>query len=245
MSRRMSGSRALNGSSKSITFGSTTSARAEPDALLHAARQLVRELVRDVLEADEPEHLARRAPVAPTWPCPAPRGRMRRCRSRGGVRAGRSAGRPSRPCGAGGRAGRPCRPRSRRAPSISIDPAVGSISRISVRTSVDLPEPERPMTTNTSPGQTSSETSRTAAMQPVFSRSSLRERSASGLPTMRSARGPEDLPDALGADQRRAAPVDPRGARLRGRERAHPVRRFLEQANRPPFVVDVDCERGR
>ena len=47
------------------------------------------------------------------------------------------------------------------------------------------------MTTNTSPGQTSSETSRTAAMQPVFARSSLRERSASGLPTMRSARGPK------------------------------------------------------
>ena len=37
-------------------------------------------------------------------------------------------------------------------PLIVILPAVGSISRISVRTSVDLPEPERPMTTNTSPG---------------------------------------------------------------------------------------------
>ena len=37
-------------------------------------------------------------------------------------------------------------------PAIEISPAVGSISRISVRTSVDLPEPERPITTNTSPG---------------------------------------------------------------------------------------------
>ena len=39
-------------------------------------------------------------------------------------------------------------------PAIAIVPAVGSISRISVRTRVDLPEPERPMTTNTSPGHT-------------------------------------------------------------------------------------------
>ena len=72
-----------------------------------------------------------------------------------------------------------------------ILPAVGSIRRISVRTSVDLPEPERPMTTNTSPGQTSIETSRTAIEQPVFSRSSARERSASGVPTMRSSCGPK------------------------------------------------------
>ncbi len=69
-------------------------------------------------------------------------------------------------------------------------PAVGSISRISVRTSVDLPEPDSPMTTNTSPGQTSIEMSRTAATQPVFSRSSARERSASGVPTTLSAFGP-------------------------------------------------------
>src|SRR6186713_831586 len=63
-----------------------------------------------------------------------------------------------------------------------IDPAVGSIRRISVRTSVDLPEPERPITTNTSPGQTSSETSRTAATQPVFARNSARGNAASGVP---------------------------------------------------------------
>ena len=34
-------------------------------------------------------------------------------------------------------------------------PAVGSISRVSSRTSVDLPEPESPITTKTSPGATS------------------------------------------------------------------------------------------
>ena len=58
MSRRMSGSSALNGSSKSITSGSTASARARPDALLHAARELVGVLVVVALEPDEREHLA-------------------------------------------------------------------------------------------------------------------------------------------------------------------------------------------
>ena len=46
------------------------------------------------------------------------------------------------------------------------------------------------MTTKTSPSVTSNETSRTAATQPVFSRSSCRESEASGEPTMRSACGP-------------------------------------------------------
>ena len=76
-------------------------------------------------------------------------------------------------------------------PSISIWPAVGSISRMSVRTSVDLPEPERPMTTKISPGQTSKETSRTAATQPCFARSSERGRSASGVPITLSAWRPK------------------------------------------------------
>ena len=82
--------------------------------------------------------------------------------------------------------------------AIRIVPAVGSISRISVRTSVDFPEPDRPMTTNTSPRQTSNETSRTAAIQPVFSRNSCRESSASGVPRMRSALGPKifQMPEA-------------------------------------------------
>src|SRR6266516_3919547 len=76
-------------------------------------------------------------------------------------------------------------------PSISTRPAVGSISLISVRTSVDFPEPARPITTKTSRGQTSNETSRTAATQLCFARSSLRESSASGVPTIRSALRPK------------------------------------------------------
>ena len=47
------------------------------------------------------------------------------------------------------------------------------------------------MTTNTSPGLMSSETSRTATMQPVFSRSSARESSQSGVPMTLSAPGPK------------------------------------------------------
>ena len=38
-------------------------------------------------------------------------------------------------------------------PFITTWPAVGSISRVSNRISVDLPEPDRPITTNTSPGR--------------------------------------------------------------------------------------------
>ena len=91
-------------------------------------------------------------------------------------------------------------------PSTSIDPAVGSISRISVRTSVDLPEPERPITTNTSPGYTSNETSRTAATQPVFARSSPRGRSASAVPITLSALRPKifQIPSARMSGARRS-----------------------------------------
>ena len=47
-------------------------------------------------------------------------------------------------------------------------PLVGSISRVRHRTSVDFPEPDRPITTNTSPQPTSKLTSRTATAHPVF-----------------------------------------------------------------------------
>ena len=76
-------------------------------------------------------------------------------------------------------------------PAIRTVPAVGSIRRTSVRTSVDLPDPESPITTKTSPGQTWKLTSRTAVMQPVCSRSSARDSSAAGVPMMRSACGPK------------------------------------------------------
>ena len=47
------------------------------------------------------------------------------------------------------------------------------------------------MTTNTSPGRTSNETSRTATLEPVDSRSSSRLSSASGVPMIRCSPGPK------------------------------------------------------
>ena len=73
-------------------------------------------------------------------------------------------------------------------PFITMVPWVGSISRVSSRTSVDLPEPESPITTKTSPGATSKETSLTPITQPVLALRSARLRSASGLPMIFSAR---------------------------------------------------------
>ena len=59
-----------------------------------------------------------------------------------------------------------------------------------MRTSVDLPEPDRPMTTNTSPGDLEAHVAdgRDAS---GLRRSSARGRSASGVPTILSALGPK------------------------------------------------------
>ena len=53
MSRRMSGSRALNGSSKSMHLGIDGEGPGQADALLHAAGQLVGVAVGLAVEADE------------------------------------------------------------------------------------------------------------------------------------------------------------------------------------------------
>jgi hypothetical protein len=76
-------------------------------------------------------------------------------------------------------------------PSNMISPAVGSMSRVRQRTSVDLPDPDRPITTNTSPGATSKVVSRTAAVQPVLASSSRRDSAVSAASVgTRSALGP-------------------------------------------------------
>jgi len=76
-------------------------------------------------------------------------------------------------------------------PSKTTSPAVGSISRVRQRTSVDLPEPDSPITTKTSPGATSNDTSRTAAVHRARSRSSRRDSPASSVELgTRSAFGP-------------------------------------------------------
>ena len=76
-------------------------------------------------------------------------------------------------------------------PSMKTSPAVGSIKRVKHRTSVDLPEPERPMTTKTSPSATSKETSLTAATHPVCSNSSGLLNCAFGVPMMELGLGPK------------------------------------------------------
>ena len=55
-------------------------------------------------------------------------------------------------------------------PSITTRPAVGSISPLSMRTSVDLPEPDSPMMTNSSPASMVKSASNTPMDCPVFSR---------------------------------------------------------------------------
>src|SRR6478735_534503 len=75
-------------------------------------------------------------------------------------------------------------------PSITTVPHVGAIKRVRHRTSVDFPLPDRPMTTNTSPGATSRSISRMATTLPVLASSALRGRSASSDPTTRSGFGP-------------------------------------------------------
>ena len=57
-------------------------------------------------------------------------------------------------------------------PSNRTVPAVGSSSPLSVRSRVDLPDPDRPMTTNIWPSSTSIDASITAAVVPSARRSS-------------------------------------------------------------------------
>ena len=140
-----------------------------------------------------------------------------RDRRAGAARAARPATLPSRP-----------RRRSR-SPPRSARSAGSACGRASTCRS-----PDRPMTTKTSPGRTSSDTSRTAATQPVFSRSSpLREVGVRAADDPLRVRA-EDLPHAVGADQR-----DRGGARRSGSSRARARRR----SPRPPSC-EAPGQRG-
>ena len=186
----------------------------QADALLHAAGELVGVGLLVARQARPGRRSRRPSRGAPSCRCRGPRGRRRRCRSPGGAAAGRSAGRPSRRgCGAA-RAARARWPPVMSWPSITTVPAVGSISRVRQRTSVDLPEPDRPITTKTSPGATSKETSLTPTTQPVFSFRSARDSSASGVPMILSALGRRS---SRGSAPTGASPSEPRcgSARMR------------------------------
>ena len=104
MSRRISGSSALNGSSKSITSGSTASARARPTRCCMAAGELVGVAVRVAVEADERRASRGALGERPPSGRRGSRGRTRCCRAPAGGAAGRSAGRPWRSAAGAARA---------------------------------------------------------------------------------------------------------------------------------------------
>ena len=153
MSRRISGSSAENGSSKSRIFGSMAKARARPTRCCmppdSSSGYWFAESSSPTRSSMSPARSCRFAFDLPCTSRPnATLSSTRRCGSRpkcwntidtrgGAARAARPRARRSRP-----------RRRSDRTRGRLDEPAQR-------RTSVDLPEPERPMTTNTSPGQTS------------------------------------------------------------------------------------------
>ena len=78
-------------------------------------------------------------------------------------------------------------------PSMSTSPAVGSMSRLMQRTSVDLPLPDRPMTTMISPSCTSKLASATPTPHPVWTRISALDVPFSSIGMARSGWCPKIL----------------------------------------------------
>jgi len=122
-------------------------ARARPTRCCIPARQLVGERVGDILEPDETASTSRARCIALRLRDPPgsqePKATLSinapvREKARSAGRTIDDVWRRIERSSAAFRGGWTSRP------SISISPAVGSISRMSVRTSVDLPEPERP-----------------------------------------------------------------------------------------------------
>ena len=78
----------------------------QPDALLHAARELARVALQPVAEADLRQRRLGGPVAVGLRRCPAPRGRRRRSRAPSGAAAARRSGTPSRCCGRASRAAR-------------------------------------------------------------------------------------------------------------------------------------------
>ena len=227
MSRRISGSRALNGSSRSMTSGSPASARARPDPLLLATGQLLGIAVGQPLEADQVEHRPRALHADATSTRRGAPARTRCCRGPAGGGAGRSAGTPSRTSSVAARAAGSGLAARMSSPSRSTSPSVGSISRVRQRTSVDLPLPDRPMTTKTSPGLTSNETSRTAIVPPCAATAASMA-SGSGAPRAR-----RDLRLGRAEDLPQVADGQPAGCPLWRRLRHRRADPPYERGGRP------------
>src|SRR5262245_44026874 len=196
MSRRISGSSAENGSSKSITSGSVASALARPTRCCippeswsgrvvpspprptssSVASAFVRRVALSTPRTSSPKatlSTSERWGSSPKfWNTMLTRWRRRSSRRSSSARV------------------------TSRSPMRTV-PAVGSMSLVRQRTRVDLPLPDKPITTNTSPGATSKSISRTATTFPVLACSSRRGRSAAGVPTMRWGRGPKTFHNPL------------------------------------------------
>ncbi|UWN51209.1 hypothetical protein ASALC70_03434 [Alcanivorax sp. ALC70] len=78
-------------------------------------------------------------------------------------------------------------------PSSSTEPAVTSMSRLSMRTMVDLPEPDSPMTTKISPSRMSKLASETPTVIPVFSKISSFPKPLRTISSARFGWGPKIL----------------------------------------------------
>ena len=128
----------------------------DADALLLAAGKLARQILLAPAAGPPARSSPARAPRAPRARRPGSRAGRRRCAARRDAAAARNAGTPC-PCGgAGARSARARRRRAGRGRRTGSRRRVGSTSRDRQRTSVDLPEPERPMMTKISPARMSS-----------------------------------------------------------------------------------------
>ncbi len=109
---------------------------------------------------------------------------------------------------------------ARSVPPSSTCPDVGFHSPLSMRMSVDLPEPERPMTTKISPCFTSNDASITAAVPSGLTSSRLAP--CSEAADRLDGAAPEDLADVADRERGRAVVgADGRGAGVRGRVGRH------------------------
>ena len=195
----------------------------QADPLLHAARELVRELVRASPRARRgaaPRPRGRAAPLGHALHLEAERDVVDHApvREQAEVLEDHRGGVPPQLA----QLRRGSRRRRRARPSRSCPRSARSAGSACGR-AWTCPEPERPMTTKISPGQTSNETSRTAATQPCFARSSARGRSASGVPMTRSAWRPKifQTPSArISGAPERSTPGAARGA-VRHRTTVH------------------------
>ena len=192
-------------------FGIGAERPRQADALLHAAGELRRILVLVAGKADGRDPLGGRRLALRPAARRGPPGRRRRSGGPCDGETGRSAGTPS-PVFWRRKASRSRIDSVRMStPSMTISPSVGSISRLRWRISVDLPEPDRPITTKISPRSTDRETSWRPTRVAGFGEDLvLARRPPSGARAPAPACGPKILVTCLDLDQRHGVSSPPR-----------------------------------